>query len=294
MGAPRTQTVGGGNAINTADAFNNFLSSVIGGNIGPSSSDPRNMALAGINRITGNSFSLPGANTGVANAGAQTTAFRNAVNTQLAGTGADRGQFSDYFTGLNSNPGYTPQDFSYTPGRLADVNLDSPEFNALRDLQRRQTELDTANLRASFSQFGAGGRGTGAAHAVGDYLSMANPRNILAQGELARGIQQLDLTQQGINNQNRLGLIGAQQGQDQLGQAHDQLRTQTGLNLNAQSMQSIQQILQLLFGSLNNANQLGTPGAQTIQRPNAWQQLTGGINDVLSLGSAGRQLFAGV
>jgi hypothetical protein len=38
----------------------------------------------------------------------------------------------------------------------------------------------------------------------------ANPRNILAMGQLGRQMQEMDLGQQGINNQQRLGLLGTQ------------------------------------------------------------------------------------
>jgi hypothetical protein len=294
MGAPKTKAVGGGNAVNTADAFNSFLLDIIGGNPnarqGAYSTAPRptSSPFGLMDRmLTRNAnMNLPSAGGGVNNADFQTSAFRNAINTQLGGGMADSGELGDYFTAMRRGAGGSSvgaQDYSYAPHDLLNVDMNSPEFAALRTMQGRQRDADLATLSAKYSAMGAGGRGTGAAYATGNYLAEANPRNILAQGQLARDIQGLDLQNFGANAQNRQALLGLGQNQNQLDQGWAQMQAQTGLGLNAQNMQSIQNILAQLFGAFNQSNALGTPSRQMIQTPNAWQQFTGGLGDIAGI-----------
>lgn len=270
MGQPKTKAIGGGNATGVANDFNAFLSSILKG-----------------------SGNIPGAGGGIGEAGNQTMDFRSILNQQLQGGSGDRGMNSGYFDavrGGNPNAG-NPADYSYTPHQLLNVDMNSPEFAALRDIQGRQTQSDLANLSAKFSSMGAGGRGTGAAYAAGNYLAEANPRNILAQGQLARDIQGLDLQNFGANAQNRQALLGLNQGQSGLDQGWAQLQAQTGLGLNAQSAQAIQQALSQLFAGFGQANQLGTAPRTQIQVPNAWQQFVGGVNDVTGMAKGVTDIF---
>lgn len=263
MGQPKTKQIGGGGAVDTANQFNKML----------------------LDYLSNGSGNSPAGGGGIGEAGRQTNAFRGAMDNQLAGVGADQGQFAQYFRGVQAgNPGGAQaQDYSYTPHDLLNVDLNSPEFNALRTMQNRQSQADLANLSAKFSSMGAGGRGTGAAYAQGNYLAEANPRNILAQGDLMRQIQGMDLSNYQANNQNRQALLGLGQNQNQLDQAWAGMQAQTGLGLNNQSMQGIQQMLAQLFGGMQQSNGLGTAQRQTIQVPNGYQQTIGGINDALGI-----------
>lgn len=104
MGKPKTETVGGGSATGTADAFNQFLlqglnSGAFGGQTGPN-----------------------GATTGVAQAQGQTNGFGGAINNMLSGRPGDPTQYSQYFDlmknggnggfgGIGNAPGFQSTEF---------------------------------------------------------------------------------------------------------------------------------------------------------------------------------------
>lgn len=284
MGSPKVKQVGGGEATNTANAFNNFLlQGLTTGSFG-NITDPRiqqaqnminNQAQnSGIFGNIGKQIAQQGqklqAQAGggmpnsIAQSQGQTGLFGNTINSLLGGNPGDMinsnallsglsninqnapqfdaaslsqlgsnfnpnsliGQFGDVFGGMqNTNFGDIVNslkglglggggagvggDFSYKPGQLLNYDINSPEFQAIKDLSALRKKEDVANLRGRYGLVG-GALSTGASNAEGQYLAQANPQEILALGQLGRQMQELDLGQQSINNQLRQGLLGQQ------------------------------------------------------------------------------------
>lgn len=296
MGQPKTQTIGGGSAGGVAANWNNFL----------------NEGLR-----TGQFGGPQGAATGVGQAGMQTNAFGNAINSMLLGRPGDANTYGSYFEQLQNagNGGFNiPQApgfgdvGTHGAGGLLNYNVDSPEFAALRALQAHQQANDVANLRARFAAGGMGSLGSGASLAEGQYLAEANPRNILALGDLGRQIQTLDLQNRGQNLQAFLGQRGQDIGNYQFGvnaglenqNAQNQFalgKAGVGLQAQGQAANIQSDILSKLFGAFGQSNQLGTPQAQTVQTPSTLGQIAGfvgnGLGSVASIANAANPFGGG-
>lgn len=291
MGSPKTKTVGGGQASGTADAFNKFL-------------------MGGMN---GGGFSGPnGAATGVGQAAGQTASFGSAIDSMLAGKPGDPNSYSSYFDllkqggngGSSFNRDITGSVFGANPGTssvagtgaLLNYSTDSPEFAALKHIQDMRTQRGVADLRARFGTGGGNSFGTGASQAEAQYLSEANPANTLALGDLGRQMQTLDMNNRGQNGQltaqhiqqllSSFGLDANNAMQDQ-GQKNQFALGSAGVGQNMFNAQSanVSNVLAQIFGSLNQANALGTPQAQTVQEPSMFGQIMQGIGQVVDIGS---------
>lgn len=170
-----------------------------------------------------------------------------------AGAHTDTGPIAD-FMGTNK------QNFNYQAGSLLNASS-SPELQALQAQQNRQKSLDVANLRARFGASGGGSLGSGAQFAEGNYLAAANPAQALAQGELMRQQQTMDLSQQGLNAQTRLGLLGAGS-QDTLGRLGLTNQSQLG-NRQISSNEAIATAGNMTSASIANA-QTGLQGRNAL------------------------------
>lgn len=137
----------------------------------------------------------------------------------------DANGIAQFMSQFGAGPGNIPKanfdasgssgDFSFQPNKLLNYDTQSPEFQALKQLNDRQTNKDIADMRARFSLEG-NSLGSGSSLAESQLRAEANPRNILAMGQLGRQMQEMDLGQQQINNNARIGLGGLSV-QDQLG-----------------------------------------------------------------------------
>lgn len=425
MGQPKTQTVGGGSATGTADAFNQFLMDGLkNGSFGSS----------GVH-FGGTQTGPNGAAVGLDQATGQTNSFGNAINSMLGGTVGNPSTYSQFFDQMKNQgdggytfgagqPGYNTTNFGQVNGTnsfnqlfgangqggmfgaghpamagganagvnlnafgkpadafgaegtggLLNYDVNSPEFQALKHMQDRQTSLDTANVRARFGAGGGSSLSSGASLAESQYLAEANPRNILNLQQMGQNMQQLDMSNRGLNAQTLLSQRGQNvdlRGQDvnsatatsiasannatqasianagnsnqfnlarmtaalqsmgmdadsayraamannnnmfgenQARNAYDQSGYQFGVNtgmanqgmknqfalgqagigtqMAGLSQQGISSILQQLFGSYNQANQIGTPQAQTVQNPSMFGQIMSGVGGLVNMGTS--------
>ena len=69
---------------------------------------------------------------------------------------------------------------------------------------------------------------------------------------------------------------------------------QLGMQIQQLLQQGNMGAIQQLFQSMQQSNQIGSPQAQTVQTPNAWQQAIGGINDVLGVAKGVTSLIPGM
>lgn len=105
--------------------------------------------------------------------------------------------------GMPGSPG-----FDASGGKLLNYDTNSPEFQAISDSMNRDLQRALGDTRARF-----GGTGnafsTGASSAESQLYADVLPKMALAKGALGREMQGMDLSQQGLNNQLRLGMTGA-------------------------------------------------------------------------------------
>ena len=152
------------------------------------------------------------------------------------------------------------QNYNYQSGSLLNTT-NSPELQALSAMQDRNKAADVANLRARFGASGGSSMGSGAQYSEGNYLAAANPQNQLAMGSLMRSQQGMDLQQQGLNSQTRLGLLGAG-AQDTLGRLGLSNQSQLG-NRQIGSNESIANAGNETSASISNS-QVGMQGKQAL------------------------------
>jgi hypothetical protein len=151
------------------------------------------------------------------------------------------GQLGGMMNGQNN-----PSPLSFNTQQGIESN---PMFAALGQMQQNQRGQDLAGLNERFA--GPSGRGSVGAIAQGNYLAQANPANVLAMGQLSeslRGQNRADLQAQGQYDLSRMGLD--------------------------------QNNLQMLMQAMGQANQLGTPQAQTYMQPSGFSQALGAVSSL--------------
>lgn len=133
-------------------------------------------------------------------------------------------------------------------GGLLNVDMNSPEFQALKQQQAQDAQLGLANTRARFGAGGGMSLGSGASLAEAQFNREVLPANTLALGQLARSIQELDMGNRGLN----ANVLLQQRGQnvDQRGQ--DTQAAIAGGQLAAQQQAAL---LNAMLGQ--QSNQLG-------------------------------------
>jgi hypothetical protein len=178
--------------------------------------------------------------------------------------GIDKIDFNQFQNMINGGGGFGPMGREadiFGPeatGGLLNVDMNSPEFQALKQQQAQDTALGLANTRARFGAGGGMSLGSGAALAEAQFNRQVLPANMLAQGDLARSIQELDMGNRGLNANVLLQQRGQnvdQRGQDtQAGIAGAQLGAQNNAALlNAMLGQQSNQL-----GAFNSANQFNS------------------------------------
>lgn len=128
------------------------------------------------------------------------------------------------------------------------VDMNNPIFAAAQSLANQNNTRNIADLRSRFGAGGGAPRGSAALSAEALYRSDAGSRNILDMASIADNIRAGNRADRAITSQEKM----FQQGQQ--------------MNILAQ-----------LFNSLNQANQLGTPGAQTVEKPSGFGQFMGAV-----------------
>lgn len=149
---------------------------------------------------------------------------------------------------------YQQQNFD-TSGQ---ASMNNPLFGAMGDMLQRNTQQGVTDLRGRFGMGGAP-RGSNAAIAEGNFLAQSNPQNMLAMNQLGNSMRDQSRMDLGMGSQDMLARMGMAMQQNQFGQSIDM------------------QKLGMLFGGLQQANQLGTPGAQTVQTPSPFSQGMGAL-----------------
>lgn len=119
-------------------------------------------------------------------------------------------------------------DYSFNPNSLMDYS-NNPQFQALKQSMDRDMQRGIADMRARFGQTG-NAFSTGASDAEAQLRAEAMPKMMLAQGQLGREMQGMDLQQQGVNNAMRSNLVNAQT-QD-IGNRIGSVTSQFGTNAN--------------------------------------------------------------
>lgn len=182
-------------------------------------------------------------------------AFNNFLLTQLQ-SGNLANVFNQTLSGDN-NPaqGFNPLTYQ-VPNFQNTVDANDPLFAARQAQLDRDTQMGLANMR---TRFGAMGRGSNAAMAESAFLSQANPANMLAMNDLANSMREQNRADTGLQAQDVLARMGMAMQGNQAGMAN---RMQ-GLNM--------------LFGGLQQANQLGTPQAQMFMQPSGFSQAMGAV-----------------
>lgn len=253
-----TKTVGGGNAVPTADAYNQFLR----------------------NTITGTGGSGGG--------------FNTALTTMLGG--GPKVDTNNGMANLPNAPSFASTNFMPLNNTLS-VNPDvlSPRAVTIKNIIDRQNQLDVANTRARYSAGGMGGFGSGAS--LAEAQTRGNNQDRLLAGlqgvtqqdiENALNIGNFNNTATQQNNQNQFNehnalntfmssLFGQQSGNALQNQY---LGNNFGLGAAGQQSSNIMNVLNQIFGGLNGANQLGTPQAQTVRTPSIFSQVAGGLGAI--------------
>lgn len=174
----------------------------------------------------------------------------DAFNQYLLG-GLNSGQFgmdAQAMMGQGFSPlTYGQQNFNTS------VDMSNPQFAAMNTMLSRQTAQGVNDIRSRFGAAGGAPRGSAAAFAEGNYLAGANPANILAMGELANSIRGQDRADLALGSQDMLGRLGMASGERS-------------------------NMMNMLFQSLNNAMSIGTPQAQSVQKPSGFGQALGAIS----------------
>lgn len=272
------QTSGFGGAINSllsgqpnSNPYLTQLNQQLGQNYNPTAQLPNAPTFQGTGPAAqGTAGNANLVNSGVGQASQVNAQQQTAGLTQAGGPNA----FSTMFgAGGQGNNGINPintqgqsGDFGYKPGSLLNYDINAPQFKAFNELNQRQTASDVANQRARFSLTG-NSLGSGASLAEAQLRAEANPRNILAMGQLGRSMQEMDLNQQGLNNQQR-GTMGGLQ----LSDAMQRMGFGIGQNANNQNFALGRMGQQLgALGLDQNQSQFNAGAANQMGQFNAGQ-----------------------
>jgi hypothetical protein len=288
VGAPKQQTVGGGRATGVANSFNDFLlNGLKSGQFGGSqpqqpTNNFREIAqgggpFAGIAGQLGNIPQPTALGPNPQEGPNQTNMFGNTINSLLGGQIGDPTSYQQFFQGMQGNGGMNlniPQNFNYS--QSLPTNFDTPEAAAIQQIIGRNMDKDVASLRARFGSGGGTSYGTGAAFAEGNLRAEANPQIAAALSQVNRQEREMDMANRGM-----VGNLALQNQQNQnqfgLGQAG------IGLGMQGNQLSAQQGILDQLFRSFGQANQLGTAQRETVMSPSTGSQI---FNGVMGLGGA--------
>jgi len=300
VGSPKTSTVGGGSATPTANAYNSFLQSQLGGNGQPSGN---NQVGSTISNLLSGTTPSPGSgffnNSGMANlpnapsfTGANTQNLNNNIDLSQYGSGnvlggmTSMGQAGNMLAGstaplsggLQSGAfnvaapnasmnmmGTAPSTYGVGNVNMANPDVNSARANAISGIINTQNKLNMANTNARYSAGGMGSLGTGASMAGAQQSAIGN-------NQLLSGLQ--GVTQQDITNNLQYGQLN------------------TGNQLQTQNMTGQDTLSRL---GLQNSNLLGNAqigeqasAASAANRLSASSSLAGlnqsGINSMLNYG----------
>lgn len=213
-----------------------------------------------------------------------------------------RGQNREDRNVMLSQIGLTNSDMANRLGLNSASQLGNRQISSSESIANANNATQ-ANIASAANQLQAMGMGNQQIGQLLNYMVNNEQLNLAGQGQNAanafnagqfNNAATQTMNQNQFQNNNAFNNFGLGMFGQQSQNAFNNANMQNNFNLNNAQMrnQAQQSGMNQLFGSYQQANQIGSPQAQIIQTPNGWQQFVGGVNDVIGMAAGVKNLFS--